>query len=85
MFICLDGELLYPGDLIEAVTNYPGSEVSHYDGMRGHVRECTLDAVQQPVVIVKLEGVKGLVTLYPFELMHEGKTIDVDRDFDVTG
>ncbi len=78
VFICLDGEMLNPGERIEVLSNYPGSEVSHYDGMHGYVRECTLDDLRIPVVIVRLEGVNGLVTLYPFELMHEERVRDLD-------
>ncbi len=78
VFICLDGEMLHPGERIEVVSNYPGSEVSHYDGLRGYVRECTLDDLRTPIVIVHLEGINGLVTFYPFELMHEERVRDLD-------
>lgn len=69
-FICLDGEMLNPGERVEVVSDYPGSEVAHYDGMHGYVRECTLGDGRRHVVIVKLEGIDGLVTLYPYELIH---------------
>lgn len=71
IFTCLDGELLYPGDRVEVISDYPDSEVAHYDGLVGHVLECDLDYNRMPVVYVHLEGVPGKVILRPSELMHE--------------
>ncbi len=70
-FLGLDGVELATGQRIEAVTNYLGSETAHYDGMAGHVRYLCTDYMGRPCVMTHLDGLRGEVALFPFELMQE--------------